>query len=141
MINWLALAGFELLVLLFTRLSPKWLTIPSAIILIVPLFASSIVFPLTDIFIPGSRKESPIGNNFFYDVRPWSNSGGGNAGVDVLIYYHPPLRSLSSSQNANHSFQQSGVQLKRRLCRGGSQAQNRPRPLSSLALAIPGNPR
>ncbi len=90
-INWLALAGFELLVLLFTRLSPKWLTVPSAIILIVPLFASSIVFPLTDIFIPGSRKESPIGNNFFYDVRSWSNSGGGNAGVDVLIYYHPPL--------------------------------------------------
>jgi hypothetical protein len=90
-INWLALAGFELLVLLFTRLSPRWLTVPSAIILIVPLFASSIVIPLTHLFIPGSRKEAPIGNNFFYDVRPWSNSGGGNAGVDVLIYYHPRL--------------------------------------------------
>jgi hypothetical protein len=90
-INWLALAGFELLVLLFTRLSPRWLTVPSAIILIVPLFSSSIVFPLTHIFLPPSRKEVPLGNNFFYDVRPWSNSGGGNAGVDVLIYYHPPL--------------------------------------------------
>ncbi len=107
MINWLALAGFELLVLLFTRLSPKWLTVPSAIILIVPLFASSIVFPLTDIFIPGFKEESPIGNNFFYDVRSWSNSGGGNAGVDVLIYLPPATCSLSSSQDANRSFQRS----------------------------------
>jgi hypothetical protein len=88
-INWLAIAGYALLVLLFSRLSPRWLTIPSAVILLLPLFAASIVIPLTRIFEPGSTRHIPIGNHLFYEVSPWSNAGGGNAGVDVLIYYIP----------------------------------------------------
>src|ERR1700722_8175947 len=39
-INWLAVAGYELLVLLFTRLSPRWLTSLCAAILLAPLFAT-----------------------------------------------------------------------------------------------------
>src|ERR1700733_9039837 len=35
-VNWLAIAGYELLVLLFSRLSPKWLTSLSATILLIP---------------------------------------------------------------------------------------------------------
>ena len=90
-VNWLAIAGYALLVLLFSRLSPRWLTIPSSVILLLPLFASSIVIPLTRLFEPGSPKNIPIGNRLFYEVSPWSNSGGGNAGVDVFIYYIPPF--------------------------------------------------
>src|SRR6201999_1304211 len=33
-INWLAIASYALLVLLFSRLSPRWLTVPSSIILL-----------------------------------------------------------------------------------------------------------
>jgi hypothetical protein len=90
-IYWLAIAGYELLVLLFSRLSPRWLTVPSAAILLVPLFASVIVIPLTHFFEPGSHKSAPIGDHLFYEVSPWSNTGGGNAGVDVNIYYRPYL--------------------------------------------------
>jgi hypothetical protein len=91
LINWLAIAGYELLVLLFSRLPPRWLTLPSAIILLIPLFASSILAPLAHLFEPGSHAEVPVGDHLFYEVSPWSNAGGGNTGVDVLIYYHPPF--------------------------------------------------
>jgi hypothetical protein len=91
LINWLAIAGYELLVLLFSRLSPRWLTIPSTIILLVPLFAASVLLPLTYLFDPGSNKMVPIGDHLFYEVNPWANTGGGNAGVDIDVYYRPPF--------------------------------------------------
>jgi hypothetical protein len=91
LINWLAIAGYELLVLLFSRLPPRWLTLPSAIILLLPLFASIVVLPLTQLFDPAARKNLPLGDHLFYEISPWSNPGGGNNGVDVLIYYRPPF--------------------------------------------------
>ena len=90
-INWLAIAGYELLVLLFSRLSPRWLTLPSTIILLIPLFASSILVPLTHLFEPASHENLSLGDHLFYEVSPWSNAGGGNKGVDVIIYYRPPF--------------------------------------------------
>jgi hypothetical protein len=91
LIGWLAAASYELLVLLFSRLSPRWLTIPSAAILLVPLFASSILLPLVPLFQPGFPQKVPINNRFFYEVREWANTGGGDTGVDVVIFYHPPF--------------------------------------------------
>jgi hypothetical protein len=91
LINWLAIAGYELLVLLFSRLPPRWLTLPSTIILLIPLFASSILGPLTDIFDPASHKTLPLGDHLYYEINPWTNAGGGNKGVDVVIYYRPPF--------------------------------------------------
>ena len=91
LINWLAIAGYELLVLLFARLSPRWLTFPSAVILIIPLFASSIVFPLAELFEPDLNKSVSIGNHLYYKVSPWANSGAGNTGVDLKVYYRPPF--------------------------------------------------
>jgi hypothetical protein len=91
LINWFAIAGYEFLVLLFTRLSPRWLTLPSAIVLLIPIFSSTVIFPLADGFQPGSVTQVPIGNHLVYDVNPWINAGGGHAGVDVKIYYRPPF--------------------------------------------------
>jgi hypothetical protein len=91
LISWSAIAGYELLVLLFARLSPRWLTIPSTIILLLPLFASSVLIPLTHLFDSGSNKMVSISDHLFYEVDPWANTGGGNAGVDVDIYYRPPF--------------------------------------------------
>jgi hypothetical protein len=90
-INWLAIASYALLVLLFCRLSPRWLTISSTVILLLPLFAASILFPLARLFEPGSPRNIPIGDRLFYEVSPWANAGGGNAGVDIIIYYIPPF--------------------------------------------------
>jgi hypothetical protein len=91
LVNWLAIAGYELLILLFSRLSPRWLTVPSTIILMIPLFASTILGPLTDIFYPTSYKNVALGDHLFYEVDPWMNAGSGSEGVDVIIYYRPPF--------------------------------------------------
>jgi hypothetical protein len=91
LINWLAIAGYELLILLFSRLPPRWLTVPCAAVLLAPLFGSLIVIPLTHLFYPGPLKTGPLGKHLFYNVDPWTFSGGGNAGVDVIVYYRPPL--------------------------------------------------
>jgi len=90
-INWLAIAGYELLVLLFSRLPPRWLTLPSTIILLIPLFASTILVPLTHIFDPASNTNVSFGDHFSYEVDPWTNTGGANNGADLIIYYHPPF--------------------------------------------------
>jgi hypothetical protein len=90
-INWMAIAGYELLVVLFSRLPPRWLTLPSTIILLIPLFAASILGPLTSIFDPASRETLPLGDHLFYEIDPWTNAGGGNQGVDVVVYYRPPF--------------------------------------------------
>jgi len=91
LINWLAIAGYELLVLLFSRLSPRWLTLPSAAVLLIPLFASSILIPLTRSFEPGYNKSVSMGDHLFYEISPWTNTGGGNSGVDVIIYHRSPF--------------------------------------------------
>ena len=90
-INWLAIAGYELLVLLFSTLPPRWLTLPSSIILLIPLFAASILGPLTYIFDPAPRRKVPLEDHLFYQIDPWSNAGSGTKGVDVVIYYQPPV--------------------------------------------------
>jgi hypothetical protein len=91
LVNWLAIAGYELLVLLFSTFPPRWLTVPSTIILLIPLFSSSILGPLTDIFDPNSHRKANIEDHLFYQIDPWSNAGSGSKGVDVVIYYHPPF--------------------------------------------------
>ncbi len=91
LINWLAIAGYMLLALLFSRVSPKWITIPCTAILLVPLLSSSVLLPLTRLFEPGSPQVTPIGDHLFYEVAPWANTGGGNAGVDVIVYRYSPL--------------------------------------------------
>jgi hypothetical protein len=90
-IFWLAVAAYEFLVLLFSRLSPRWLTSLSAAILLLPVFASSIVLPLTELFDPSSYKTVSVGNHLFYQVRPWGVSGGGNTGADLIVSYRPPI--------------------------------------------------
>jgi hypothetical protein len=90
-VNWLAIAGYELLVLLFSRLSPKWLTSLSATILLIPLLASSIIYPLTLVLVPDSIPRVPMGNHLFYKSVAWGNSGTNNSGVDLNIYYSPPF--------------------------------------------------
>lgn len=88
-INWLAIAGYELLVFLFSRLSPKWLTTLSAVILITPLFSSSILLPVTRIFEPAHSPRVPIGDDLYYRVVPWSVDGAANPGIDLEILYSP----------------------------------------------------
>jgi hypothetical protein len=103
-IYWLAIAGYELLVLVFSRMPPRWLTSISAAILILPLFAATIMLPLTGIFRPGSLPKVPIGKHFYYKLIHWPNDGEGNAGVDLDIYYRPVIAPFLSRKIKTQSF-------------------------------------
>lgn len=86
---WCFIAGYVLLILLLTTLSPRWLTTLSAIVLLLPLFATSIILPLTPLFAPHFSKEIRIGNHLSYQVNPWTNAGAGIPGADLQVYYRP----------------------------------------------------
>lgn len=86
-LKWLAIGGYELLLMLFSSFSPKWLTSICAFILLVPVFSSTIVLPLTRIFDPTPYRLQPIGNNLYYQNLPWGVPD--NSGTLLLIYYKP----------------------------------------------------
>jgi hypothetical protein len=90
LIAWLAIVGYELLVLRFSRLSPRWLTVPSAIVLLILVFASSVVVHLDQIFDPALQRV-PLPSHLYYEITPWRNVGAGTTGVDVAIYRRPAL--------------------------------------------------
>jgi hypothetical protein len=103
-VNWLAVAGYELLILLFSRLSPKWLTSLSAAILIIPLFSSMILFPLALVLHLDSIPLVPLGNHLYYKIVPWSANGSDNSGIDLNIYYTPPFLPFLSHKVGTQPF-------------------------------------
>lgn len=92
LVNWCAVAGYELMIVLFTLYRPKWLTTISAAILLVPVFASSILMPLTSLFDWTPADITSIGNHFICERNPWeADPGIRSTGVDLMVYYRPPF--------------------------------------------------
>jgi hypothetical protein len=90
-IKWLAVASYEMLLVLFTRLRPRWVTSLCSVILLVPVFASSILLPLTYLFGRSTSKPTSIGNGLFYQRVLWGdmNDVSANSGADILLSYRP----------------------------------------------------
>jgi hypothetical protein len=96
LINWGAIAGYVLIIVLFTLHRPRWLTILSAAILLAPIFAASILFPLSDLFARDSSSVTRIDSRYTYQKSLWTESGESqNSGADLMVFYQPrflPLR-------------------------------------------------
>ena len=86
-INWLAIAGYILLILLFTRLHPRWLTTISGIILLIPVFASSILTPLGNVFTPTPNRPVYIARGLAYERVVWVE--GPSSGINFVLYRRP----------------------------------------------------
>jgi len=93
-IRWLAVVGYELLLMLFTRMAPRWLTSICTLILLVPLFAASVLQPLMQLFTPTMSKPNSIGKNLDFERNDWGKGSPGNSGSELLIYYQPRLIPL-----------------------------------------------
>jgi hypothetical protein len=95
-INWGAVAGYLLIIVLFTLHRPRWLTTISAAILVLPVFASNILLPLRDLFNPVSPSVTRIDRRYIYTRALWDIPGENqNSGVDLMVFYQPrffPLR-------------------------------------------------
>jgi hypothetical protein len=96
LINWGAVVGYLLIIVLFTLHRPRWLTIISAVILILPVFAANILLPLKALFEPNSATITRIDNRYIYEKNLWIESGENqNSGADLMVFYQPrflPMR-------------------------------------------------
>lgn len=96
LINWGAVAGYLLIIVLFTLHRPHWLTTISAVILILPVFAANILLPLRDLFNSDLPSITRIDNRYIYAKSRWHEPGENqNSGADLVVFYQPrflPLR-------------------------------------------------
>jgi hypothetical protein len=101
LLNWSAIIGYEFIVLLATRLRPRWLTSIVAVILILPLLSASIFLPLTGQFERSPHYRTKLDTNLYIETTPWESPLKGTSGVDIQIFvtkpYIPFLRHLFAS--------------------------------------------
>ena len=88
---WTGVAGYEILLARFSLMRPRWLTIPSAVILLVPLLGSTLLLPLTRVFDWSPADISSIGEHYICEKSPWDTASIGNTGMDLVVFYRPPL--------------------------------------------------
>jgi len=89
MLYWLAVAGYELMLVRFSLMRPRLLTSISAFILLLPIFGSTLLFPLTGIFDTQPADISSIGGNYIVERSPWDAAMAGHNGLDLVVFYHP----------------------------------------------------
>jgi hypothetical protein len=88
---WTAVVGYEVLLVRFSLMRPRWLTSFSAVILLLPLFGSTLLLPLTRIFDWAPADISSIGENYICEKSPWDTGGVGTPGMDLIVFYRPPF--------------------------------------------------
>lgn len=90
-ICWTAVAGYEILLARFSLMRPRWLTSISAMVLLTPLIGSTLLIPLTRVFDWSPADISHLGGPYILERSPWDTDASGNSGVDLIVFYRPPL--------------------------------------------------
>ena len=85
---WSGYLGYIFLVLLFTRLRPRWLSVTIAIVLILPILSSSLILPLGDLFDLTPTTKVDLGHQVQSVTIPFVNAPF-NAGADIAVYHRP----------------------------------------------------
>lgn len=93
-IYWFAIAGYELFILLFTLLRPRWFTTLIAIVLLIPILSASPFLPLVDLFKDAPHTVISIGPNLISDRAPSGIGASATSGYDLTVYSHPSWTTL-----------------------------------------------
>lgn len=86
---WVSIASYEFLLILFTRLRPRWLTLTIAIILILPILSASVFLPLAALFNPPPVTTAVLGDHLISERTPWGSGPLATTGTDLTVYYQP----------------------------------------------------
>lgn len=86
---WSRLFAYELCIALFTLVRPRAVTTTIAVILTLPLFASSVAGPASSLFSREQSSLHPIRPGYILDLLPWSSGPGQNGGADFSLIYQP----------------------------------------------------
>jgi hypothetical protein len=112
---WCFVACYEVLLIRFTLLRPRWLTSTIAVILFVPILSTSTFLPLTKIFNRATSTTSVIGDRIISVRTPLEPSPLEVSGVDLDVFYQPTwsflvrrhlqgFRFIDSQCNSSASF-------------------------------------
>ncbi|CAN5485474.1 hypothetical protein BH10ACI4_BH10ACI4_09280 [soil metagenome] len=85
-VYWAFVLSYILLLALFTRLKPRWLTTLIAVVLVIPLLSASAFLPLAEIFSNQPHRIQSLGENFISDLVPIDAVTTGASGADMTIY-------------------------------------------------------
>lgn len=86
---WIRIFAYEISIVFFTLIQPRLLTTIIAIVLLLPVFSSSIVGPASALFSTVQPSVRPIGGDYFLELAPWSSGPSGNTGADFTLFYQP----------------------------------------------------
>ena len=89
LLAWFAVAGYELMLIRFSLMRPRWLTSMSALILLMPIFGSTLLFPLTGIFDFRPDDIRQLAKNYSVERNPWDVAMNGKEGYDFGVFYQP----------------------------------------------------
>jgi len=103
-ICWLAVAGYEILLARFSLMRPRWLTAPSAAILLTPLIGSTLLLPLTRVFDWTAADISQLTGPYILEKSPWDTDASGNSGLDMIVFYRPRLVPFMRHLSQRASF-------------------------------------
>ncbi len=103
---WCGVAGYGLLLVRFSLESPRWLTSVIAIILFLPIFSSSIVLPLANLFIPSISTVAtvPLGSSLFSVRSVIDRSPIAPSATDLKVYYRPRWLPMLQHERAGVRF-------------------------------------
>jgi hypothetical protein len=88
---WAAVTGYEIVLARFSLMRPRWLTSLSALILLTPLVGSVMMVPLAKIFDISRMDLSSLDGPYILERSPWETDASGNTGVELIVFYRPPL--------------------------------------------------
>ena len=88
-VYWAALAGYLLLLAVHSLNRPRWLTSLTAIILGLPIFASSIFLPLNGLFYPAPRQTRQLDDHLSVSLQPFTETGTSSTGADIDVFSRP----------------------------------------------------
>ncbi|HEX7158081.1 MAG TPA: hypothetical protein VF214_03645 [Edaphobacter sp.] len=92
LLNWIAIAGYQLILMRFSLIRPQWLTSFCSFVLLLPIFGASLLFPLTEIFRPRVTTAFQIEGPYLGERTPSETSGTSEPECriyDIRLYYRP----------------------------------------------------
>lgn len=88
-LSWMCIAGYGLLLVRFSVMRPRWLVGPVSVVLALPVFAASILLPLTELFDRTPPTVVQMGNGLYSERRRIETSPVAVNGAEFDIYSRP----------------------------------------------------
>lgn len=88
-LSWMCVTGYGLLLMVFSLVRPRWITVPVCVVLALPAWSASLVLPLTELFDYAPRTVVKLGHGLYSECRRIETSPVAVNGAEFNIYSRP----------------------------------------------------